>query len=67
MINTLGLRRTGRQTRRFEAARLNATAAAFIGRAAWRMYRGRQPWSAGRWRLSTGPRPGGRRRSRRWA
>ena len=67
MIDTPGLRRTGRRTRRFEAARLNVTAAAFIGRAAWRMYRGRQPWSAGRWRLSAVPRLGGRRRSRRWA
>jgi hypothetical protein len=50
MIEALAHRRTARRWRRYQAARLNVTAAALLSRALWRLYRGRSPWSAGRWR-----------------
>jgi hypothetical protein len=56
MINALGRHRIVRRRHRQVDVKLNVATAAMIGRGVWRMYRGRSPWSAGRWRLSAGPR-----------
>jgi hypothetical protein len=52
----LDRRRSTRRRHRYDEAKLNVAATALISRGVWRMYRGRSPWSAGRWRLSAGPR-----------
>jgi hypothetical protein len=48
MITMTHHRLHGRSRRRRRSVRLNAATAFVISRAAWRMYRGRSPWSAGR-------------------
>lgn len=48
MINVTHHRSPARPWRTHRSVRLNATTALLLSRAAWRMYRGRWPWSAGR-------------------
>jgi hypothetical protein len=47
MITVTRRRQHARPWRRRRAVRLNAATALLISRGAWRMYRGRWPWSAG--------------------
>jgi hypothetical protein len=48
MITVTDRRIHTRPWRRRRSVRLNAATALLLTRAAWRMYRGRWPWSAGR-------------------
>jgi hypothetical protein len=48
MFTVTDRRLHARPWRRRRSVRLDATTAFFISRAAWRMYRGRWPWSPGR-------------------
>ena len=48
MITVTDRRLRARPWRRRRGVRLDAATAFFISRAAWRMYRGRWPWSSGR-------------------
>jgi hypothetical protein len=50
MITVTDRRTRGHPWRRRRAVRINAATALLITRAAWRMYRGRWPWSSGRHR-----------------
>jgi len=48
MITVTDRRLRARPWRRRRSVRLDAATAFLISRAAWRMYRGRWPWSSGR-------------------
>jgi hypothetical protein len=47
MLTVANRRRHGRAWRTRRAVRIDAATALLISRGAWRMYRGRWPWSAG--------------------
>jgi hypothetical protein len=57
MMHVSGRGHPRRWGRRGRAVKLNGATALLISRAAWRMYRGRWPWSAGarRWRVAWHP------------